>query len=174
MATIAAALNSARYVSDRRKVVVRKSLVSAVTDGVAGAADGVQQRRRKVLVDLRAKPRDMNVDDVGLRIEVIVPYVLEQHGAGHHLARMLHEIFQQAKLARLQHNRFAGARHLVRETVEHEIADHEARASLLRRGAPGERLDAGEQLAEGIRLGEIVVAAGAQALDPVVDLAKRA
>src|SRR4029079_11915389 len=143
---------------------VRKSLVSAVTDGVAGAADGVQQRRRKVLVDLRAKARDMHVDDVGLRIEMIIPYVLEQHGAGHHLARMLHEIFQQAKLSRLEDNRFAGARHLMREPVENEIADHETGAALFRRSAPGEGLNAGEELAECIWLGEIVVAARAQAL----------
>src|SRR5262249_62122917 len=87
---------------------------------------------------------------------------------------MLHEIFEQAKLSWLQHNRFPGARHLVREAVEHKIADHETRTPLLRRFASGQGPDPGEQFAEGIRLGEIVVAARAQALDPIVYLAESA
>ena len=40
--------------------------------------------------------------------------------------------------------------------------------------APRERLDPGQQFAERVGLGEIVVAAGAQALDAVVDFAERA
>src|SRR5579872_7406875 len=64
----------------------------AVTDHVSCAAHGVQQRLGEALVDLRAQPRDVDVDDVGLRIEVIIPDVLQQHGAGDHLAGVLHEI----------------------------------------------------------------------------------
>ena len=56
----------------------------------------------KPLSILRAQPRDMHVDDIGLRIEMIVPDVLEQHGARHHLAGMSHQIFEQAEFARLQ------------------------------------------------------------------------
>ena len=44
---------------------------------------------------------------------------------------------------------------------------------LLGAGAAVQHLDAGQQLGEGVGLGQIVVAAGAQAGDPVVDLAER-
>ena len=60
------------------------------------------------------------------------------------------------------------------QAVEREVAD--AVGGLLRRAlgaAARQRLDARQQLGEGVGLGEIVVAAGAQALDAVVDLAER-
>ena len=81
---------------------------SAVTDHVSGAAHGMQQRLVEALVDLAAQPRDVHVDDVGLRVEVVVPHVLEQHGARHHLAGVLHQVFEQAEFARLQRDRLAG------------------------------------------------------------------
>jgi len=65
----------------------------------------------------------MHVDHIGLRIEMIVPDIFQQHGARHHLAGVLHQIFQQAKLARLQRQLFLAAGDAVREPVELEIAD---------------------------------------------------
>src|SRR5271157_5211763 len=121
----------ARIASARRKAVARKSLPTAVTNHVPCATYCVEQRRVEVAVDLGARARDMNVDHVGLRIEVVVPHVLEQHGAGDDLARVLHQIFQQPELARLQGDFLAGPSHFVRQPVEGEVADPEHR--LLRR-----------------------------------------
>src|SRR6187551_63854 len=53
-----------------------------VANHVSGAANSVDERTVKALVDLRSQPRDMHVNNVGLRVEVIVPNMLEQHGAG--------------------------------------------------------------------------------------------
>ena len=62
--------------------------------------------------------------------------------------------------------------HLVRQPVELEIAD--AIDHLLAAAAAArQHFDAREQFGERIGLGQIIVAAGAQALDPVVDLAER-
>src|SRR5688572_12547603 len=72
----------------RRTVVVRQSVATLFTDHVSGAADGVEQRRGVPLVDLAAQARHVDVDDIGLGVEVVVPDVLEQHGARHHLARV--------------------------------------------------------------------------------------
>ena len=80
----------------------RPASAGAVTDHVSRAADGVDQRVLEALVDLGAQAADMHVDDIGLRVEMIVPDVLQQHGARHHLAGVLHQIFEQAELARLQ------------------------------------------------------------------------
>src|SRR3974390_2846545 len=53
---------SARIASARRKAGARKSLPSAVTYHVSGAADGAEQRRVKITVDLGAQARYMHVD----------------------------------------------------------------------------------------------------------------
>src|SRR5262245_8157157 len=157
------------YASVKRNGVEPRSLVSAVTDHIPGSAHGMQQLLGKALVDLAPEPRDVHVDDVGLRVEVVVPHVLEQHGERDHLAGVLHEVLEQPELAWLQQDRLAGARHLVREAVEREVADDVARGLLFRRRPPRQCLDAGEQLGVGVGLGEVVVAAGAQAFDAVVD-----
>ena len=54
---------------------------------------------------------------------MIIPDVLQQHGARHHLAGMFHEIFQQAELTRLQHDLAAATHHIVRQAVELEIGN---------------------------------------------------
>ena len=59
------------------------------------------------------------------------------------------------------------------EPVEFEVADAVDGLGRARAAAAAERLDPGEQLGEGVGLGEIVVAAGAEPGDPVVDLAER-
>src|SRR5579872_4424778 len=59
----------------RRNVVVRSSCPSLFTDHVPGAPDGLQQRRVEAAIDLGAQPRHMHVDDVGLRVEMVVPDV---------------------------------------------------------------------------------------------------
>ena len=61
---------------------------------------------------------------------------------------------------------------LRRQPVEAEVADLVAGRRLRRAGAAGQHFDAGEQFGEGVGLGQIVVAAGAQAGDAVVDLAQ--
>ena len=61
----------------------------------------------------------------------------------------------------------------MRQPVELEIADPVDGFLALAAAAARQRLDAGEQFGERIGLGEIIVAAGAQALHPVVDLAER-
>ena len=77
----------------------------------------------EALVDLGAQARDVDVDDVGLRVEMIIPDVLEQHGARHHLAGVLHQIFEQAELARLQRQLVLAAGDAMRQAVELEIPD---------------------------------------------------
>ena len=90
--------------------MVRTSLPSAVTPStssadtnhVTGTADGVDQWFVETLVDLRAQPGHVHVDHVGLGIEMIIPDVLEQHRARHHLVCILHEIFEKPEFTGLQ------------------------------------------------------------------------
>src|SRR3569623_274606 len=159
-----------------RKVVVRSSWPRRprlLTDHISRAPDGLQQRRLEAAIDLGPEPRHMDVDDVGLRVEVVVPDVFKQHGAGNHLAGVLHQILEQAELARLQQDGLAAPLALARQPVEAQIPDLEAGGAFARTGAPREHLHTGEQLGEGVRLGEIVVAAGPEAGHPGVDLPQR-
>src|SRR4051794_27537033 len=113
--------NRNRYASVSRNAVVRISLPNAVTNHISRAADGVEQRALETLIDFRAQPRYVHVDDIGLWIEVIIPDVFEQHGACHHLASVLHQIFQQPELTRLQRQLLLAAHHPMGEPVEFEI-----------------------------------------------------
>ena len=107
---------------------------------VPGAANSVDERTVEALVDLRSQARDMHVNNVGLRVEVIVPDMLEQHGAGHHLAGVLHQELEQAELARLKHDLGAITHDPMRQPVELEIGD-----AIGRRLAPGRRGAAAHQ-----------------------------
>src|SRR5260370_7633544 len=110
----------------------------AVADHIPCAANRMQQSLGETLIDLRAQPRDVHVDDVGLRVEMIIPHVLEQHGASDDLTRVLHEILEQAELPRLQDDFVACASHLMRKPVDLEIAD--AIDPLLAAAAPTHQL----------------------------------
>src|SRR5215472_6243214 len=117
----------AKIASARRKAVARKSLPSAVTNHVPGAPNGAQEGRVEIAIDFGAQARYMHIDHIGLRIEMIVPDVLKQHCAGNDLACVLHEIFEQSELARLQDDFLAPAHDFVRKPVQGEIGDAENR-----------------------------------------------
>src|SRR5271154_1941844 len=101
--------------------VQRSSLPSAVTYHVSCPAHRMQKWLRESLVYLRAQPRDMHIDDIGLGVEMIVPDVFQQQGPGHDLAGVLHEVFEQPEFARLERDLPAAANDPMRQPVELEI-----------------------------------------------------
>jgi hypothetical protein len=141
---------------------------------ITGVAHRAHQRALGVELDFLAQLGDVHVDHVGLRVEVVVPDRFEQHRACHHLVGVPHQVLEQLELARLQVDGAAGARHAPRQQVHAQIAHLEyALAGVPALAAAGERIDPRQQLAEGERLGEVVVAAGAQTLDALVDRIER-
>src|SRR5665213_1650791 len=64
---------------------------------ITGAADGVQHRVLEALVDLGPQAADMNVDHVGLRIEMMIPDFFQKHRACHDMIGIAHEIFEEAE-----------------------------------------------------------------------------
>src|SRR5690242_6160434 len=99
------AANSPTYTSAKRKVEVRSSrkrMSARRMQAVSGAAHRVQKRLREALVDLLPETADMHVDHVGLRVEMVVPDILQQHRARDDMARVAHQVFEQPELARLQ------------------------------------------------------------------------
>src|ERR1700719_3692928 len=81
----------AKYASEILNTVVRKSLPRAIAYHVSCTTYRLEERRVEAFVDLGAQPRNMNVNDIGLRIEMIVPYVFKQHRPRDHLPRIFHQ-----------------------------------------------------------------------------------
>src|SRR5262249_43703179 len=147
--------------SSASRRVDERSVLARSTDAKSHAADGMDERIGLAVVDLLAHAADVYVDNIRRRIEMQVPYVLQQHRARHNLALVAHQIFENLKLARQQLDLAAAAVGGAGDQVELEVAD--AQQGFLDHGgaAPGERLDPGEQFRKGERLDQIIVAARA-------------
>src|SRR5581483_9064369 len=154
--------------------ILASRILAGSPEAIADAADGMDQRIGLLVVDLAAHPPDIDVDDVGRRIEVQIPDVLQQHRARHHTALVAHQIFQQLKLLRQQHQLLAAPARTARDQIDREITDPQDGFLGDRIAAPEQRLEPRQQLDKGKRLDQIIVAAGAQAANAIVDLAERA
>src|SRR4051795_3296304 len=96
---------TARFAAAKSPQRSSGSRCCAVREAVAGIADGLDHAR----AELGAEAADVDVDDVGARVEGAAPDLLEQLGAGAHLALVEHEVLEQEELAGRQGDR-AGAR----------------------------------------------------------------
>src|ERR1700761_7530944 len=81
------------------------------------------QRGRTLCVDLFSQIADVDIDDVGLEREMILPDLLQQHRPRDDPSGMAQEIFQQAKLARQQIDPGASAMDGLFDQIHFEIAD---------------------------------------------------
>jgi hypothetical protein len=88
---------------------------------------------------------------------------------------MTDEIFEEPEFARLEEDFLAGTHDPVGKPVELEVGDAVARglAPPGRPSPPRQHLDPGEELGEGIRLRQVIVASRAQPFDPVINLSER-
>src|SRR5689334_18841789 len=143
----------------RNVVGTRERIARSGCEHVARASNSVQERLFEPVVQLAAEPADVDVDDVGARIEVIVPDLLEQHGAGYDPPFVASEIFEKQILSRLEVQLLAVALHRARERIDFEIADREAVIRrIYARFAPAQQgVHAGQQVGEGTRLHQIIV-----------------
>src|SRR5882672_2648488 len=87
--------------SAQRNVVVRVNSGRG-TKHEPDAADIVNHRWLRGLVHLVPQPAHVDVHEIGLRNELVLPHFLEEHGAREDLVLPLHHVFEQAKLARQQ------------------------------------------------------------------------
>src|SRR6478672_3854065 len=142
---------------------------------VARASHRVQQRLFEPLVELAPEAADVDVDDVGAGVEVIVPDLLKKHGARDDAAFVAREIFEQEIFAGLEVELLAGALHGARKRIDLQVPDGKAMVGGVHpRFAPTQkRVHAREQLGEGEGFDEIIVGAALEALDAVADRRQR-
>src|SRR6185312_5843664 len=102
------------------------------TETVSDPANGMDQRIGLLVVDLSAQPSNIDIDDVGRRIEMKVPDVLQQHGPGYDAALIAHQIFQKLEFLGKKVDILAAPAGGPRDQVDREIAH--AQDGLLRDG----------------------------------------
>src|SRR5437762_6484059 len=93
--------NTAAYHALRRKVKLCVRRSSGLED-ITHSANGLDDFHRKILVHLRAQPVNENIDDVGLRIETVIPDVFKDHRFRDHSSRIPQQQFEQGEFAGLQ------------------------------------------------------------------------
>src|SRR4051812_43191294 len=117
----------------------------------------MDQLERLTPVDLAPQPADMRFDDVAPGIEMELPDLLEQHGAGDDAARVAGQIFEQPELAWLQLDRPTTSGYGVPCQIDFEIGYSEHRLDVRQWWSARQRIDPCHQLGEGERLDQIVV-----------------
>ena len=115
----------------------------------------------------------MGFDDVGFRIEMIIPHAVQQHGPRDDLVPPLQEIFQQTEFPGLKGNGLASPRHRALDAVHFQVADPKDLRFFLVLSRPSQqRVDARQELGEGKRFAEIIVGPGIEPLHPVIQPAQ--
>src|SRR5882724_7663441 len=82
-----------------------------VSQSVAVAAQRLDDRGRAALVELAPQVADIDVDDVGLAVELPAPHPLGDLRSAERLAGMAQQVFEHGELARRQHDRVLAPHH---------------------------------------------------------------
>src|SRR5207253_411620 len=128
----------------------------------------VQQLQLPAGVDFFPQVVDVDVNDVGRGIEIIIPHVLSEPGSGEHTARVAHKIVEEGELSGRQLDGCTTTGHRTSSRVQSEIGD--LQHGRLDRGTPSEQsADTRDQFLERERLGKVIVGAGIEAQHLVFD-----
>src|ERR1700722_9686888 len=138
----------------------------------ADSADIDDEASRARRVELAPQIADLHVDDIRLRHKVEIPNILEQHRPGHDLPGSAHEIFEQGEFPRQQINRLAVAPDAPFNEIHLQGADLQTREPHVATPAK-KRFDSRSEFANVERLDQIIVAAGLQSVDSIVDRRQR-
>ena len=85
--------------------------------------------RRAVGVDLLTQVGDVELDDVRLATEIVVPDSVEDLGLAEHSPWVAHEVSEQLELGRGQLNLYAAALYFMAVLVECQITDYQRRVA---------------------------------------------
>src|SRR4051794_26991400 len=94
---------TARFAAAKTPQRSSGSRCCAMREAVAGIADRLDHTG----AELGAQAADVDIDDVGPRVEGAAPDLFEQLGAGAHLALVEHEVLEQQELAGREGDRAA-------------------------------------------------------------------
>src|SRR6476660_1761729 len=133
------------------------------------AANGVNQTDSAFRIDLATESRDLNVDDVVERRRAtwLFPHIPREHFAGHQVALMAQEVFEQFELARGQIDQSVCADHPPGDEIQLQVPNLQTEG--VGRASPSEeRPDPREKLRQREWLDEVIVGAEVEAEHTVV------
>src|ERR1035437_4889213 len=155
--------------SEMRQAALRMTGL-AVLEDIAHTSQGSNQRLLPLAVDLAAQPVDVNIDDVGIRLNAHAPDLIENHRASDDAARIAAEILQQDGLLGSQLQDFSRPGSLAAKQIQFKVEDPQPGClSAGRRVALEQVAQPGQQLGQHKRLGQVIVPALLQAPHPVID-----
>ncbi|KKK46648.1 hypothetical protein LCGC14_3163150, partial [marine sediment metagenome] len=150
---------------------VRASLRVRDFKCITNTANSLYQLWLEIAVNLTSQSMYEDIDDIRLRVEMVVPDMLQNHGLGDYVALVAHEVFEQRELPRLELHHLSVPCDVTLEQIELQIAHLEGLPTATDGGPTDQRLNPSEQLGKGERFGQIVVSTGLQSFYLVIDRA---
>ena len=137
-----------------------------IRQDVARAADRVDERSEARRIDLAAQPCDENLDHIPHRIEVVVPDVFQDTGAGLNPPGMAKQVLKKRVLpvSQAQHPLSSTRNPLGGDQLQVGEAELHIEGRL---GAPRQRSQPGKQLFDREWLGEVIIRACVESGDAI-------
>src|SRR5215472_15023298 len=151
-----------------RKVLPRS------TEAKPNTADSMDQWIGLAAINLPANAADVDIDDIGRRIKVQIPYFLQKHSPRDHLTGIASQICQEFELSRQQVDFLATPTSNPRQQIDLQIADPQHRFPDDGSAATCERIDTRHHLLRGEGFYQVVVAPSTQPPHAIIDLAEGA
>ena len=145
------------------------------SDDVTDTANGVDERGAEG-IDLLAKVRDVNLDDGRATTEVVRPHPVENLRLGEDALGVTHEIPEEFELRRGEFDAIVSAEDFICFFVEDEVADSNFGVVLDDRGGKrtaDDSADSCDEFLDRERLGDVVVSAGGQSSNAILDVVLR-
>src|ERR1035438_1311241 len=104
----------------------------AVFEDIPYSSQRANQRLLLLAVPLPAQPVDMHVNHVRIRLDAHAPYLVQNHGSGHHPSGVPAQVLQQNKLLRSQLQHLARARSFPSQQIQLQVEHSEPRCVITR------------------------------------------
>src|SRR3954451_10181258 len=121
----------------------------------------------EAVVHFRAEIVDVNIDDVGEAFVTNVPDVLDEHSTRHRASDVTHQVLEHSEFTLGQVQDLTCALGCAREAVQFEVSD--AHRVHQFRWATQHSINASEKLFEGKRLEDVIIRAGLETVDAILD-----
>lgn len=139
---------------------------------MSGSAMGGKESHLFSFIDLATQPAGVYVDDIRVDVPAIVPEVRHQLGAAHDSTGVACKVLKEGELLHGERNLPRAATRRTTARVDDEVADYELGRKYLAAPA-GQRPEAGEKLAKVEWLREVIVGAGIEPSNLILDRIER-
>src|SRR5215510_4666137 len=153
--------------------VDERNVLARCTEAIPNATNRMDERVSLLVIDLATDTPDIDIDDVGRRVKMKIPNVLQQHRPRDDPTFIANQVLKQLEFAGKQTDIPATPAGGSRYEIQLEIPDTQHRFLNDRVAASSKCFNTRQQLHEREWLGKVIIAAGAQPTHSIVNLAKR-